>query len=169
MHQKYIRSKGVMTLRSGSSTLLAAPWHSGITPKIWALDTVGLLLVYISRFWVHQGRGSMQAHWRTAFTFLIWVQACLYQGKERGKRGSLLLLLCFCYCGYLAMSSCQQLSASVFALWLNVSGHGCGERIMRILWKLNISTVMLNNLQAEFGTTTAAEGAKGKMQHSCFS
>jgi hypothetical protein len=45
----------------------------------------------------------------------------------------------------------------------------CGERIMRSLWKLDISTVVLNELQAEFGTAPAAEGDEGKMQHSCFS
>jgi hypothetical protein len=31
------------------------------------------------------------------------------------------------------------------------------------------STSMPNNLQAEFGRAPAAEGGKGKMQHSCFS
>jgi hypothetical protein len=31
-----------------------------------------------------------------------------------------------------------------------------------------MSTVVLNNLQAEFGMAPAAEGGEGKMQHSCF-
>jgi hypothetical protein len=43
----------------------------------------------------------------------------------------------------------------------------CGEWSMRSLWKLDISTAMPNNLQAEFGMAPAAEGDKGKMQHSC--
>jgi hypothetical protein len=40
---------------------------------------------------------------------------------------------------------------------------------MKNLWEHDISTVVLNDLQAEFGMAPAAEGVKGKMQHSCFS
>jgi hypothetical protein len=82
-------NKGVMTQRPGSSVLLATPRLNGIAPKVWAPNTVGLLLLYISRFWVHQGKGSMHAHWRTAFTFLIWAWACLYQGKTKRGKGVL--------------------------------------------------------------------------------
>jgi hypothetical protein len=40
---------------------------------------------------------------------------------------------------------------------------------MRSLRELDISTVVLNNLQAEFGMAPATEESKGKMQHSYFS
>jgi hypothetical protein len=40
---------------------------------------------------------------------------------------------------------------------------------MRSLWELDISTVVLNDLQAEFGMAPAAEVGKDKMQHGCFS
>jgi hypothetical protein len=40
----------------------------------------------------------------------------------------------------------------------------CGERIMRNLWELDISTVVLNDLQAEFGTALATED--GRRQNS---
>jgi hypothetical protein len=36
----------------------------------------------------------------------------------------------------------------------------CGEWIMRNLGELDISTVVLNDLQAEFGTAPAAEESK---------
>jgi hypothetical protein len=39
----------------------------------------------------------------------------------------------------------------------------CGEWIMRSLWELDISTVALSDLQAEFGMAPAAEESKGKM------
>jgi hypothetical protein len=35
-----------------------------------------------------------------------------------------------------------------------------GEQIMRRLWELDISTVVLNDLQAEFGTAPASEESK---------
>jgi hypothetical protein len=35
--------------------------------------------------------------------------------------------------------------------------HVCGEQIMRSLWELDISTAVLNDLQAEFGTAPATE------------
>jgi hypothetical protein len=44
----------------------------------------------------------------------------------------------------------------------------CGERIIRSLWELDISTAVLNDLQAEFGPSRRREW-EGKMQHSCFS
>jgi hypothetical protein len=44
-----------------------------------------------------------------------------------------------------------------------------GEGIMRNLWELVINTVVLNDLQAEFGTAPGTEESEGKMQHSCFS
>jgi hypothetical protein len=53
----------------------------------------------------------------------------------------------------------------VFMFWLLC----CGEWIMRSLWELYISTVVPNDLQAEFGKAPAAEESEGKMQHSCFS
>jgi hypothetical protein len=40
---------------------------------------------------------------------------------------------------------------------------------MRSLWELDISTAMLNSLQAGMGIAPATEGGEGKMQHSCFS
>jgi hypothetical protein len=38
-----------------------------------------------------------------------------------------------------------------------------GEQIMRSLWEFDISTVVLNDVQAEFGMAPAAEGVEGKM------
>jgi hypothetical protein len=35
--------------------------------------------------------------------------------------------------------------------------------------RLDISTVVLNDVQAEFGTAQVQKRARGKMQHSCFS
>jgi hypothetical protein len=43
----------------------------------------------------------------------------------------------------------------------------CGEWIMRSLWELDTSTVVLNDLQAQFGMAPATEESKGKMQHTC--
>jgi hypothetical protein len=34
---------------------------------------------------------------------------------------------------------------------------------MRSLWEFDISTVVLNDVQAEFGMAPAAEGVEGKM------
>jgi hypothetical protein len=54
----------------------------------------------------------MYVHWRTTFTFLIWVQAYLYQGKKRGQGvlTSVALLLLF-----VVSLLNLQLQASVFA------------------------------------------------------
>jgi hypothetical protein len=44
----------------------------------------------------------------------------------------------------------------------------CGEWIMRSLWTLDISTVVLNDLQAELGMAPDAEGAKAKCSTTAF-